>query len=170
MKTIRHPLLALCLLATAMLSACGFQLRGSQGPAALAFSTIYISLPTTSELHAMLKRSIEASSATRVVDSPQDAQAILTITTDSQTKNILSLNTSGRVREYELVRTFGFRLHDKTGQDWLPPSQFFIRRDIAFNDSAILAKEAEEVNIVRDMQNDLAQQLLRRLAAAKPPK
>jgi LPS-assembly lipoprotein len=43
-----------------------------------------------------------------------------------------------------------------------------IRRDISFSDALVLSKEAEEVLLWRDIQNDLVQQLLRRLAAAKP--
>jgi LPS-assembly lipoprotein len=150
-----------------LLSGCGFQLRGSY---TLPFDTLYIALPKTNELHAMLRRSIEASTRTRLVDSAKGAQVILTITGDQQAKNILSLNTSGRVREFQLVRTVSFRLHDPAGRDWLPASQFAIRRDISFNDAEVLAKESEEVLLWRDMQNDLAQQLLRRLSAANPPK
>ncbi len=154
------------LAAAFLLSACGFQLRGSFS---LPFDTVHIALPTTSELHAMLKRSIEASTSTRVVDNARDAQAILSITGDTQVKNILSLNTSGRVREFELVRTVGFRLTDPAGRDWLPPSQIALRRDISFNDAEVLAKESEETLLWRDMQNDLAQQMLRRLSVAKLP-
>jgi LPS-assembly lipoprotein len=156
----------LVLLAALLLSGCGFQLRGSQ---ALPFETIYIALPTTSELHAMLKRNIEASSKTRLVDSPKEAQVILTFTGDTTAKNILSLNASGRVRELELLRTVVFRVHDQAGRDWLPASRLTIRRDMTFDDSAVLAKQSEEGLLQRDMQGDLAQQLLRRLSAAKPP-
>lgn len=41
------------------------------------------------------------------------------------------------------------------------------QRDITFNESAALAKEAEEILLYRDMQNDIVQQMLRRLAAIK---
>ena len=152
-----------------LLAGCGFQLRGSLGNIALPFSTLHITLPASSEMHAMLKRHIEATSKTRVVDSPAGAQAILDIAGDTQAKNVLSLDTSGRVREFQLVRTLGFRLYDVAGRDWLPLGQVVIRRDFAFNDAQILAKEAEEALLWRDMQTDLAQQLLRRLSAAKPP-
>jgi LPS-assembly lipoprotein len=157
---------ALLLALTLTLSACGFQLRGSYS---LPFDTVHITLPTTSELHAILKRSIEASTRTRIVDNPKQAQAILSIAGDTQTKNILSLDTSGRVREFQLVRTVTYRLHDPAGRDWLPTAQIAIRRDISFSDAQVLAKEAEEALLWRDMQGDLAQQLLRRLSAARPP-
>ena len=41
-------------------------------------------------------------------------------------------------------------------------------RDISFNDADVLAKESEEQLLYRDMQSDMVQQILRRLAAAKP--
>jgi LPS-assembly lipoprotein len=45
-----------------------------------------------------------------------------------------------------------------------------LTRDVTYNDAEILAKEAEEQLLFRDMQTDMVQQILRRLAAAKPPK
>jgi LPS-assembly lipoprotein len=152
------------LLATLALSACGFQLRGVYS---LPFDTLYIALPETNELRAIIKRNVEASTQTRVVTEAKDAQATLTILHDEPVKNILSLNSAGRVREFQLVRTFTFRVNDVKGQEFLPASTIRITREITFNDAAVLAKDAEEVLLWRDIQNDLVQQLLRRLAAAK---
>ena len=42
-----------------------------------------------------------------------------------------------------------------------------IERDISFNEAAVLAKEAEESLLYRDMEADLVQQLMRRLAALR---
>jgi LPS-assembly lipoprotein len=49
----------------------------------------------------------------------------------------------------------------------IAPSDVLQQRDISFNESAVLAKEAEEGLLYRDMQSDIVQQLLRRLAAVK---
>jgi LPS-assembly lipoprotein len=67
------------------------------------------------------------------------------------------------------VRQFQFRVVDKRENELVPPSQIMIRRDITFSDEQVLSKEAEEALLWRDMQTDLVQQLLRRLAAAKKP-
>jgi LPS-assembly lipoprotein len=153
------------LLAVAVtLSACGFHLRGSY---AMSFDTLYIALPETQELRAVLKRNIEASSQVRVVNEAKGAQAMLSITADLPAKNVLSLDSAGRVREFQLVRTVGFRLQDADKRDLLPPGQIVIRRDITFNDAQVLSKESEEALLWRDIQDDLVQQMLRRLAAAK---
>lgn len=154
----------IAVLATIFLSACGFQLRGAYS---LPFETVYITQPETSELHAVLKRSIEASSQARVVDDPKGAQATVVVLADNRQKNILSLSSSGRVREFQLVRSFTFRVHDGKGGEFLPASTIRITRDMTFDDTRVLAKESEEALIWRDMQSDLVQQVLRRLAAAK---
>ncbi len=160
----RRTVLAVLLLASLLSSSCGFQLRGAYP---LPFDTLYIALAETSDLRASLKRSIEAGSTTRVVSEPREAQAILTVTGDAQAKNILSLSSTGRVREFQLVRTFSFRLADPAGKAFLPPSRVVVTRDITFNDSQVLAKEAEEALLWKDIQADLVRQVLRRVSAAK---
>jgi LPS-assembly lipoprotein len=40
---------------------------------------------------------------------------------------------------------------------------------LTFDDASVLSKEGEEELLWRDIQNDLVQQLLRRLAKAKQP-
>lgn len=150
--------------ASLIVAACGFHLRGDYS---LPFDTLYISLPESSGLHATIKRNVEASSEARVVGSAKEAQAILVVMSDVQQKNILSLSSAGRVREYQFVRTFVFRLHDAKNQDFISPSMIRLTREITFSDAVVLAKDAEEDQQWRDIQSDLVQQLMRRLAAAK---
>ena len=83
-------------------------------------------------------------------------------------KTILSLSSGGRVREFRLRFNFGFRVFDQTGRDLVAPAVMLIERDFPFNDNQVLAKETEEALIYRDMQSDMVQQVLRRLAAAAP--
>ena len=122
---------------------------------------------TRGELRAQIARSVTAGSNTKVVAQGEPAEAILDITGDLLTKNVLALSTAGQIRQYQIVRSFSFRLHNDKGVDLLPPSTITLRRDVSFNDNQLLAKQQEEVLLLRDMQNDLVQQLLRRLSAAK---
>lgn len=147
-----------------LVSACGFHLRGAYS---LPFDTLYINQPESSELRAVLKRNIEASTQTRITDAANEAQATLKIIADTPLKKILSLNSAGRVREFQLTRTFVFMVANNAGGDYLPQSSIIISREMTFDDSSVLSKEAEEVLLWRDIQNDLVQQLLRRLASAK---
>jgi LPS-assembly lipoprotein len=185
---MRAAKLSVIVLLISLLAACGFKLRGSAELPGykLPFATIALSLPSTSEFYAQLKRNIEASSpGTRVVDA-KEAEAILSVMGDTNVKNILSLNAAGRAREYQLVRTFTFRVHSNVpvakpdpsvkytdvrptvvATEYIAASTIVLRRDITFSDDLVLSKESEEALLQRDMQNDLVQQLMRRLAAAK---
>ena len=162
-------LFAVCLVLS--LSACGFHLRGSNGSFMLPFATMNIGLPDTSPLAIDLKRYIRAVGSTEIVDTREAADATLEVLADpekTRTKAILSLNSNGRVREYQLGYSIQFRVVDKAGNVLLGLTTIALNRPITFNESQVLAKETEEAALYRDMRNDLVQQIMRRLAAIKP--
>jgi LPS-assembly lipoprotein len=144
-------------------AACGFQLRGQ---ATLPFETLYVAIPDISPLAIELKRNINAGTHTRLVRNQAEAQAVLSLTSEERGKTILSFDSSGKVRELQLRYVVSFRVHDAKGRDYLPRGEIRITRDIAFDDSQVLAKESEELLLYRDMQRDMVQQMLRRIAAA----
>jgi LPS-assembly lipoprotein len=149
-----------------LLGACGFHLRGS---ATVPFQTLYIPNPK-SGIALDLKRNIEAGTNAKVVDDPKAAEAILELTGESREKIILSLTGTGRVSEFRLRYRVSYRVHDGKGGEYVPTSVVQLQRDITYSDSEILAKEAEEQLLFRDMQSDLVQQVLRRLSGAEEPK
>ncbi len=148
------------------LSACGFQLRGT---AALPFETLYIP-NTTGGVALDLKRNIQSGTRTRVIDDPKSAQALLELSGEGKGRNILSLSGAGRVRELQLVYRVNLRVHDGKGGEFIPATTLVATRDMTYNDTDILAKEAEEAALNREMQSDLVQQILRRLSAARAAK
>lgn len=149
-----------------VLAGCGFQLRGT---ADVPFETLY--LPNSNTGIALdLKRNIQSGTRAKVVDDPKSAEAILEFTEEMRNKEILSLTGTGRVREFQLRYRIGFRVHDGKGGEYVPQSVIQLTRDVTFNDSEILAKEAEEQLLFRDMQSDMVQQIMRRLAAAQKPR
>ena len=152
----------IAILIALLLTACGFQLRGAQP---LPFSSLYIA--ENWELGAALKRNIRALGSTQLAQTPQEAQAVFTSIGEAREKITLSLSATGRVREYQLRYRFAYRVHDLKGREFVPPTEIILVRDISFSDERVLAKEQEEVLLYRDMQNDMVQQVLRRLAAAK---
>lgn len=154
---------ALAVLLLVFLSACGFQLRGSYN---LPWETIYLDLPESDEIYLPLRRGIELTTQTRVVDDPKQAKATLVVLRNTTSKNILSLSAKGRVREFQLTRIFVYQVRDAAGKELLPTNQIILQRDLTFDDVQIYAKEAEEAVIQRDLQQDIVKQLLRRLAAA----
>jgi LPS-assembly lipoprotein len=145
------------------LAGCGFQLRGT---ASLPFETIYVPGATGPNIARALQRNIQAGTRTRVVADPKDAQAVLQFTQETREKVILSLNTAGRVSEFQLRYSVGFRVHDGKGRDFVPQNVIQLTRDVSFNDAEILSKETEEQFLYRDMQADMAQLIMRRISAA----
>jgi LPS-assembly lipoprotein len=80
---------------------------------------------------------------------------------------VVGINASGQVREFQLRIRFTFRLRTLQGKQLIAPTEILQQRDISFNESAVLAKEAEEALLYRDMQSDIVQQVMRRLAAVR---
>ena len=147
------------------LGGCGFALRKAPN---FAFSTLYSSLPESSPLGVELRRSLQATGKVKVISDPRlinEAQVILEPLLDQREKVVLSLNATGQVREFQLRLRFRFRLRTPAGKELIPASEISLQRDISFNESAVLAKEAEEALLYRDMQSDVVQQIMRRLAA-----
>lgn len=161
-------LLCIALASTVMLSACGFKLRSSILGNNLPFKSIYIAVPETSTLGSELRRYIRGSGELEIKQSAEEAEAILDITSELREKVILSLNSQGRVREYVLYYRVTIRVRDSKNVELLAPTQITLKRDISYNESQVLAKESEEAMLYRDMQSDLVQQILRRIAAIKP--
>jgi LPS-assembly lipoprotein len=158
---------AFALVLAALLAGCGFQMRGT---ADLPFETLYMPPANVPGIALDLKRNIQAGTRTTVVDDAKKADAVLEFSQEVRDRLILSLAASGRVREYQLRYLVAFRVHDGKGGEFVPPSTVTLTRDITFNDSDVLSKQTEEQLLYRDMQFDMVQQIMRRLAAAKPPK
>jgi LPS-assembly lipoprotein len=157
--------LALTLLACTVLVGCGFKLRTTQ---ALPFATIAVTPEKTAGVAGDTARYLGAMVRPVAPGSGGELpEVILDILEDSREKLVVGVNSSGQVREYELRMRISFRLRSPTGPELIAPSVIEQHRSISFNESAVLAKEAEEVLLYRDMQSDIVQQLLRRLAAVK---
>lgn len=155
--------LFLATLVLPLLAACGFQLRGAQP---LPFESIHLGTGEFSPLSSALKRQVEANGTTRVVQDPAQAEVRLEVIKDARSKEITSLNSAGKVREFELRRSFDFRLVDRSGAERITRTSLLLKRTLTFSDTEVLAKEQEEVLLYKEMDADLVRQLIRRLAAA----
>ncbi|MDR0576504.1 MAG: LPS assembly lipoprotein LptE [Candidatus Accumulibacter sp.] len=151
-------------LAVLALTGCGFQLRGAYS---LPYESLYVA-GRDNVVVAGLKRAIQASGGTRIEESAESAQATFVTAGEWRDSIIVSLSGSGRVREKRLRYRYAYRIVDAKGRDLVPQSYVELSRDVTYADSVTLAKTQEEELLWRDMENDLVQQLMRRLAAVKP--
>ncbi len=154
------------MLGTLLVASCGFHLRGE---ADYPFSTIFVNAPSSLPISSELTRALNAASKAKVVASPVDADVSLDIPSVIDDKEVLSLSSGGSVREYQLIKRVAFRLHDKSGLDWMPSGEIVVRRSYTFNETQVLARDLQEQRLLREMQTDAVQQIIRRLQAAKKP-
>ena len=157
----------IALAAAFLLAGCGFQLRGT---ADLPFETLYMPPANVPGIALDLKRNIQAGTRTKVVDDAKTADAVLEFSQEVRDRLILSLAATGRVREYQLRYLVAFRVHDGKGGEFVPTSTVTLTRDVTYSDADVLSKQSEEQLLYRDMQFDMVQLIMRRLAAAQPPK
>lgn len=163
----RHLLHAAALLgSTLALGACGFQLRRAPE---FKFQTLFMGFPANSGLGNELRRNISAGGNVQVLDATQldKAQVILDVLQEARERVVVGLNAAGQVRELQLRLRFRFRLRTPSGKLLIPDAEILQQRDLSFNESVVLSKEAEEALLYRDMQTDVVQQLMRRLAAVR---
>ena len=162
----RRTLLISSLAGTA-LSGCGFRLRNSQE---FAFTTIAITPTAGSPVAQDLARYFgKASVPLAPIAGSAPAEVVLQIVQEARERNIVAVNASGQVRELQLWIRLKFKVRTAQGIDLIDTTEISQQRDISFSESSALAKEAEEVLLFRDMQRDIVQQMLRRLAALKLP-
>ena len=152
--------------AGAGLNGCGFKLRGSQ---AFAFQRIAILPNPGSAVTQELRSSFGSAVQVLAADAPlTQAQLVLTVANELREKIVIGVNVSGQVREFQLRLRVRLSLRTAKGKAITVDDEIVQRRDISYNESAALAKEAEEALLFRDMQTDIVQQILRRLAAVQP--
>ncbi len=161
-------LIALLLLSSLALGACGFKLRGDQP---LAFTTLHSGFAPASEMGLQFRRVIRLTGSTRLVTDPKEAKARLEIIREGREKEIVGLSTTGRPREYQLRLRLTYRVMSALSDDpvrvLVPETEIILRRDITTTDQQFVAKQQEEEMLYQEMQSDLVQQLIRRLAAIR---
>jgi LPS-assembly lipoprotein len=151
--------------ASALLAGCGFKLRQ---PVQLPFTRLAISgFKPASPMAEALRQALPPS--VTVVNRPLDAEVVLVVLEDSNDKIVAAYTAAGQVREFRLRVTLRFRLDKPDGGAQLSEQRLELVRDMSYLEKDALAKQTEEAGLVRDMRQDMAQQLLQMLAAAGQP-
>ena len=166
MSTTRRTVLTSACTAV-LLAGCGFELRKAPN---YAFSTLFSSIPENAPIGAKLRRGLESSGHVRVISDPkqiENAQVIYEQLSELCEKIIVGRTATGAIREFQLRLRYRFRLRTQGGKELIPDSEIVLTRDINFNETGALSKEYEEALLYRDMENDLVQQIQRRLAAVR---
>jgi len=168
--------------ASAVLAACGFQLRQ---PPKMAFSTVALTgFAGNSPMAIELARALEDSGVS-VIDAAVPAAAAasaasgaaapawlashitLQALNDKSDEAAVSTTAYSQVRDLSIRTFFKFQVLRGDGSVLIPPTELNLARDIAYNEKDALAKQQEAASLHRAMQTDIVAQTLRRLSTIR---
>lgn len=148
------------------LAGCGFQLRRAPE---LPFKTLHLAgFKPTSPMGVALRRALAGAPTTRLVEGRAQAEAIFEVLGDADEKSVVAYTSSAQVRELQLRSRLVFQLQSASGRELIGRTEIVQSRDMSYKERDALAKEQEEQLLYRAMQDDIALQVVRRLAAIKP--
>lgn len=155
----------------ASIHACGFQLRGSIDISE-DISPIYIEQNSVFDLAREIKLLL-AMNKIEVVEDAKQSKVQLTLLSEEKNRRVLSVDGSGRAREYLLIYKVNFviktkqsetsaieNIEAKNNQDSIS-----IKRNLLFDPDAVLAVTNEAEILYKDMRRDAAYLILLKLQA-----
>ena len=160
----RLALATLALAAAASLAACGFHRRIAQ-----PLNYERIALSGFADRSTMADEIRRALPSTAHIVSVGESQVVIEAIEDTQKTTVEASTAFGQVRELELHVKLRYRVLDPNGTELLPLADVERFRDMTYDESSALAKETELQALYRDMQSDMAYQLIRVLSAVGKP-
>jgi LPS-assembly lipoprotein len=152
------------LLLLAVLSGCGFHLRGDvKYPAGMA--TTYIEAtdrytPFYQELRATLREGGVA-----LTSDAANAGAIVRVLSDETGQRVLSVSVRNTPLEYEVYYVIRYSL-EIGGKEALSAQRLALTREYTYDETLVLGKAEEEDTLRRALAQDLVGLVTRRLASA----
>ncbi len=159
MRTNMRTLIALFF--ALALTACGFHLRGMGQSGALSFTQVQV---VGEGVAAKNLRDYLASYKGIELVNQGPAETVIRVVSEQYSKDVFSVSNSGRVAEYRLNYKLNFAATHK-GEPVLEEGSVTASRMLSWNENNVLSKESEEATLVRDMQRDVLQLVLRRVSA-----
>jgi LPS-assembly lipoprotein len=159
-----HFSLALCV--TCLLTACGFQLRGT-GSNSMVLPESWKSMHlVTASPNSEFSRDVIALLAANGVQWTERDKANLSLVLGGEQfqQRYLSLNAEARVAEYELTMSSQFSILDAENKEIMAPTTVSVVKQVENNPRNVVGKEGEVQMVQREMRSDLAQQIMRRIS------
>jgi len=142
----------------------GFHLRGAQ-----EITYKRIALSGFSDRSTMAEAIRRALPETTAIVPTKDAEVIVEALVDTRETTVEASTAFGQVRELRLHCLLRYRVLRPDGTELLKASDFERFRDLTYDETDALAKDTEQTTLYRDMQSDIATQLMRILAAIGRP-
>jgi LPS-assembly lipoprotein len=144
------------------LASCGFNLQGrNRLPEYMSVVAVATDDPHTPFVRA-LRQSLQTSGV-RISEQLQDAGTIVRVLLDESGQRVLSVSARNTPAEYEVFYLLEYAVESR-GAEVLEPQALRLERDYAYDETAVLAKQREEQQLLEAMARDLASRVMRRLA------
>ena len=161
----RLATLVIALCATAMVSGCGFHLRGSGGASVPEeWRSLFL---VTSNPNSEFSREVKlrfANAGIEWADDRADANYLLVLGPERFIQRNLSLDADTRAAEFELTMRSTFSINNARGKGVMPDTTGTVIKQME-NDPQNVVGKAEEIRILKaEMRSELSQQILRRIA------
>ena len=151
------------LLGSVLLGGCGFHLQGALGMPETMQRTYVDAVDKYSLFHRELRRQLEEAGV-ELVDSPEEATAVLSITTDDTGQRVLSVSARNVPTEYEVYYTVRYSV--STGKtSLLSPQDVTETRDYTYDETLVLGKAHEETLLREALAKDLVRIVLKQVSS-----
>lgn len=145
-----------------LLSACGFQLRGTGAPA-LEVEQVTVT-GTAPDLMDEVEDTLKTIGVT--VDSGGEPEYRINILNESLTRRAVASSATITVSEYEVRVVALFSIEAADGSTLIPSSELVAERVYSFDATNFVSNTEEEALLIEEMRQDIAGQLLRRFSAS----
>ena len=147
-----------------MLCACGFQLR-KEAVLPPGMGTVVVQgadpfSPLGRDLTAALERA-----GSKVVEKPGNDIAVLNVTANRLSTDVLSVGGNARANEYSMRYHVEFNVVDSAGKAILDTQVIELSREYTFDATQATAVAAEEDLLRKELQREMVQSIMRRLDA-----
>jgi LPS-assembly lipoprotein len=145
------------------LAACGWRLQGT-AKLSQSMSVVYVDAEDRyTEFNRALRERLRASGA-KVTERRADATAVIRVSKDQSGQRVLSVSARNTPEEYEVFYTVEYSVAS-AGAELIPVQPLELTRDYSYDTTAVLAKQREQAILREALAQDLAAQVLRRLAS-----
>jgi len=144
-----------------MFAGCGFHLAG-EGEFTDELNNTHIqSRSSSNELLRLLEKNLRSNQINVV--GIESATALLQILNEETEKVVLTVDSDGKAREYELLLRIRFEVKRPDNTILLKQQEIDLSRDLVFDKRDLLGTNEEEQDLYSEMRNDAAKLIVYRL-------
>lgn len=162
--TLRRALPFAPIALAALLAGCGFQLR-REARLPPSMQRVHIEIADASSTLAKDLAKALPRSGTQIVEQVEPGVAVMKISANALSTDVLSVGGTARANEYALRYHVEFEVTDAAGAAILPKQTIELSREFTFDASQALGVNAETDLLSKELERDMVQTILRRLEA-----